>query len=110
MSKVRIGGAAADQPVKLFSVFNTAHRNLMVLATSRDDAVQIAHGANHVHFIWDRKDKNYPNAAEVCDPHNDRQLAYHVDLLEAAIAQGLRGTVHLDGEHLYVGHCIVQVR
>ena len=97
-----------ETSVKLFEVFNTAHRSLLVLASDKAEAIDVAYGANHLHFVWSRKDKNYPHAAELRSPANERKLAYHLDLIELAIGRRLRGVVRLDGECLYVGHELVR--
>ena len=109
MTKVRVnwGPTTDGSPVRLFQVYNTAYRNLHVLAPDERTAIEIAYTANHIHRIWDRKDKSYPHAAEVRNPSNDPRLAYHADLIEIAISQRLRGSVHIDGEKLYVGSQLV---
>ena len=109
MVKVRVNGEAVDgeRSVKLFEVFNTAHRSLLVLATDRAESIEMAYRANHIHFIWNRKDISYPHVAEVHNPIIDPKLANHGDLIQVAIARRLRGTVNVDGGHLYVGNQIV---
>ena len=109
MAKVRInwGAAPEDRPVRLFEVYNTAHRSLLVLAPDRSSAIEIAHSANHIHWIWNRKDISYPHAAEVRDPLRHEDLADCVEPIQAAIAQRLQGTVHREGDHVCVGYQVL---
>ena len=110
MAKVRVnwGPAPKDASVKLFQVWNTSNKGLYVLAPDRKTAESIALTANHIHNVWPRKDPWGLHVAEVHDPANERGLAYHLDLVQAAIKQGLRGSVHLDGEYLRVGDQLIR--
>lgn len=106
MAKVRVSWepAADDLPVKLFEVYNTAHNGLLVLAVDRSTALDIAYAANHIHFIWSRKDKSYPHVAEVRDPSSHRKLADCAGSVQSAIVQCVQGTVHSEGDHVCIGY------
>ena len=106
MSKVRIRWetAAEENSVKLFEVYNTAHRSLLVLAADRATALKIAYNANHIHFISGRKDRAYPHVAEVRTPSTYRELANCGASLDAAIAQRMQGTLHPEGDYVCVGY------
>jgi hypothetical protein len=110
MTKVRVnwGPPANEDPVRLYEIYNSASRSLLVLATDRAEAIEMAYTPNHIHFMGDRKDKSYPHAAEVRNPANERRLAYHLALIQLAVARRLRGSVHIDGENLYVGDQLIR--
>jgi hypothetical protein len=110
MTKVGVywGPAPDERSVKLYDVYNTAHRSLLVLASDRLKAIEIAYAANHIHSIWNRKDKNYPHADEVRNLSSDCRLADSADSIRSAIAQRLQGTVHLESGRMFVGYELVR--
>ena len=110
MAKVRVNWGPAPEvvSVKLFQVWNTSNKGLYVLAPDRKTAESVALTANHIHNVWPRKDPWGLHVAEVHGPAHERKLAYHLDLIQAAIEQRLQGTVHLNGADLYVGDQLVR--
>ena len=105
MSKVPVnwGATAHDRSVKLYEIYNTAHQSLLVLAPDRDTALKIAHTANHVHWVWPRKDTSYPHVAELHDPFSRGRFADSRDSITIAIDRRLQGTVHFNDERVFVG-------
>ncbi|OWR01421.1 hypothetical protein [Sphingopyxis witflariensis] len=108
-AKCRIGLGAADpnQTVKLFAVYNTSHNSLYVLAPDLKAAMSIAHSANHIHGVFDRKDRTYPHGQEVRAPFGE-QMAASWGLVELAIERRLQGTVHFDGAEVWVGKEVIK--
>lgn len=105
--KINLGVAHPDQTVKLFSVYNTSHNSLYVLAPDLKVAMSIAHSANHIHGIFDRKDRSYPHGQEVRAPFGEEMKALW-GLVELAITRRLQGTVHFDGGQVCVGKEVIK--
>jgi hypothetical protein len=93
---------ANQTPLKLYQIYNTSHRSLLVLASDARNATDTAYAANHLHYMWQRKDRSYPNVSEVKAPYDDK-LAACWKAIEVAISKRLTGVVHLDDGYIRVG-------
>lgn len=104
-AKVRVnwGQLGDGRAAKLWAAYNSNHNSLYVLAPDRSTALEIAYGANHIHRMWDRKDKSYPHAEEIEKPWG-RDLEDHWNLIEVAMMRGEQGTVHFDDGQLLIGN------
>ena len=108
MAKFPVNRGVCDNnfSVKLFSVFNTSQKQLLVLARDRSTAISISQQANHIHNIVFRKDGCYPNVEEM-RPSLTGINVTHREALQRAIIQRLEGTVHFIDEHLAIGTDII---
>ena len=108
MAKVPVGPIYSKEPVRLYEVYNTAHRSLPVLALDERAATEIAYAANHVHNLgFFRKDRNYPHVAEVKRPLRGK-FAECSQAIQEAIARRLQGTVRLNGGGITVGNELIE--
>ena len=108
MAKVKVnwGPADSDCSVRLFQVYNTAHKPLDVLARDEARAMSVAWTANHVYDLEMKHADNYSRYAyEVRSPN--ARLANHWSHIQEAIAQRLEGTVHLEDDSISVGDQLV---
>jgi hypothetical protein len=105
MAKVRVnwGPVGEGSSVKLFSVCNTAHNSLYVLAQDRQEAMGIAYAANHIYFPQQKIAETYSRLADEIEAPFGPALTQHWTLIQAAIARGLRGTVHFEEDRIAIG-------
>ena len=109
MTKVRVNWGPAPEPcaVRLFSVYNTSHKELLVLARNAETALSIAGTANHVYGLGSsRKDSNYPHAAEIRTPFG-RLIGYWT-CIQHAVSRRLEGTLHLQDGLVAVGDEVIE--
>ena len=106
MTKVRVNWSPLDEgcSVKLFVVNNTAHNSLYVLAQDNREAMSIAYASNHVYFPEPKIAETYIRLAEEVRVPFGREMAKHWDAIQAAIESRLRGTVHLEDDHIAIGN------
>ena len=106
MTKVRVNRGSCDEEnvVKLFSVYNTAHNELLVLARDTNSAMSIAYQANHIHYMgFSRKDQIYPHFHEIEKPWKGK-FTDCWEAIQNAISRRMEGTVQLDEGFITVGH------
>lgn len=105
MAKVRINCGVAPNGcvVKLFGVYNTSHKEMLVLARDFREALKIAGSANHFYALGSvRKDFNYPRAEEIRGPFG--YLSSYWNLIQEAASNRIEGTVHLENGSVTIGY------
>jgi hypothetical protein len=109
MAKVRVnwGSLESGCSVKLFKVYNTAHRSLLVLARDEKEAMSVAYTANHIYSPYPKTAESYSRMAyEVRCPTSEVPQS-HWPLVQLAIERRLQGTVHIEDRHLAVGYEVI---
>ena len=111
MAKVRVnfGSAPEGTEVKLFSVHNTAHKSLYVLARDSHQAMSIAHTAGHIYGTADIVNLNYGrHCQEISNPTAGR-LKSNWSVIERAKLTRIEGTVHIEDDGaIYVGTSLIK--
>jgi hypothetical protein len=108
MAKVSVNWGAADDraEVPVFGIYNTSHKCLYVLARDGDEAMMIAHSANHVYGTAPIIALEYSrHAFEVSQL--PKTLEPFADAIQTARKSRLRGTLEVAGEYLRLGSQVI---
>ena len=108
MAKVRVNWGPAPEgcSVNLFDVINTSSNRLLVLARDGQTAMRVAHTANHVYDPKVTMATYYSRRAEKAVRPFPRSPHFE-NLIQIAMARRLEGTVHCDGDKLFVGEQLI---
>jgi hypothetical protein len=96
--------AADNEEVRLFTVFNTSHNSLLVLASDEQEAMQIAQSGNHVHGTRTIQALNYDRMCHLASSWDLRANEWAVPLVEQAIADKKKVTIEFDKDGVWVGN------
>jgi len=109
MSRIRIGlGALESGAVRLYSVYNTAHQSLTVLAKDIETATSIAWSAAHIRHTDNGLQGEGRGVYEMRTLPPKSALCEHQPALQKAIDERMQGTIEVVDGHLLVGDQLVE--
>ena len=94
-------------PTRLYSVFNTSHRSLLVMAESSEAALSLAWTAGHIRHTDNGLKSEGRDAHEVYSPPQAGPLHDHWSVVQDAASKGFSGAVEFAEERISIGNKVI---